>query len=214
MSWAAWCLALRSEASVYLRNSPAASGSSLYPSGSSRASTGSSGVVGSSPAGTPENSSSSSSTPVPLSSAATRVITWPTRLRNSDASAAASQARTPPPRVDRNGSTLLAWPLLVLAHGRPQAVAVQHLDVVLHRLPGPGGDHRLALVVHVEHQLGGLLLRVPEDVLEHVGHVRHQIHRVVPHDGDPGPIRHGFICGPRKIHLSGRHAHNYPPPST
>src|SRR6185437_1343425 len=69
--------------------------------------------------------------------------------------------------------------LLVLLHRGPQAVAVQDLHVALHGFPGPRGDHLLALVVHVEHQLGRLLLRVAEDVLEYVRDVGHQVHRVV-----------------------------------
>src|SRR6202047_3403828 len=101
---------------------------------------------------------------------------WPTRLRSRGASAGASAARAPPPRVGRKGSirvrsSLPFWLLVIVLHGGPQAVAVQDFDVVLHGLPGPGGDHRLALVVHVEHQLGGLLLRIAEDMLEHIGHV-------------------------------------------
>src|SRR6185437_8852045 len=124
------------------------------------------------------------------SSGSTSAMIWPTRLRSREASAAASQA--PPPRTDRNGSMLRR--LLVLLHRGPQAVAVQDLDVAFHRFPGPGGDHRLALVVHVQHQLGGLLLRIAEDVLEHVRHVRHQVDRIVPDDRDPGPVRYRIVC--------------------
>ena len=44
----------------------------------------------------------------------------------------------------------------------------------------------LPVVVHLQHQLLGLLLVVAEVAAEDVGHVAHQVHRVVPHDGDPG----------------------------
>src|SRR6266566_4964069 len=114
--------------------------------------------------------------------------------RHDLADEAAQQRRLgggePGPRTaaaDRPERFHVGW-LLVLLHRGPQAVAVQYLDVVLHRFPGPGGDHRLALVVHVEHQLGGLLLRVAENVLEHVCDVGHQVDRIVPDDRDPGVI--------------------------
>src|SRR5271154_873543 len=113
---------------------------------------------------------------------------WPTRLRSRPASAAASQTRAPPPRTDRKGSMGESQPradrprdrLLVMGHGGPQAIAGQYLDVMLHRFPGSGGDNRLALVMHVQHQLGRFFLRVTEDVLKHVSHVRHEVDRVVP----------------------------------
>src|SRR6478752_6385238 len=60
--------------------------------------------------------------------------------------------------ADRPERFHVSW-LLVLFHRSPQAVAMQDLDVALHGFPRPRGDHRLALVVHVEPQLGGLLLR-------------------------------------------------------
>ena len=73
---------------------------------------------------------------------------------------------------------------------------------------------REAMEHNVEHELGGLLPGVAEDLLEHVSHVGHQVHRVVPYDGDPGPVRYRTVRGPWKIHLSGRHAHTYPPPTS
>src|SRR5512142_537611 len=45
---------------------------------------------------------------------------------------------------------------------RPETVAMQLVGVHLHALPGAGGDHRLALVVHIEHQLFGPLPAVAE----------------------------------------------------
>ena len=47
---------------------------------------------------------------------------------------------------------------------------------------------RAALVVHVEHQLGGLLERVAEHLLEHERDVAHQVDRVVPDEHDPRPV--------------------------
>src|SRR3954470_4781485 len=45
---------------------------------------------------------------------------------------------------------------------RPESVTVQLVGVHLHALASAGGDHRLALVVHVQHQLLGLLLAIAE----------------------------------------------------
>ena len=53
------------------------------------------------------------------------------------------------------------------------------------RAPGPGRDDGAAAVVDVEHQLGRLLLRVAEELLEDVGDVGHQVDRVVPDDDEP-----------------------------
>src|SRR4051794_37184058 len=72
--------------------------------------------------------------------------------------------------------------------GRPQTVSVQLRSIHLHALPGTAGNHGLALVVHIQHQLLGLLLAVSEKLLKNPGHVRHEVDRVVPHDGDPGPV--------------------------
>ena len=49
-------------------------------------------------------------------------------------------------------------------------------------LAGPAADDRLALVVDVEHERGGLLAAVPEELLEHEGDVAHEVYRVVPDD--------------------------------
>src|SRR4051812_43949525 len=71
---------------------------------------------------------------------------------------------------------------------RPQSVAVQLGRVHLHALPSTAGNDCSALVVHVQHQLLGLFVAVTEKLLEHPGHVRHEIDRIVPDDGDPGPV--------------------------
>ena len=62
---------------------------------------------------------------------------------------------------------------------------MHRLHVTLHLLAAAAGHDRLALVVHGQHQLVGLLLGVAEVVAEHVRDVRHQVDRVVPHDRDP-----------------------------
>ena len=60
----------------------------------------------------------------------------------------------------------------------------------------PVADHRPAVVVHLEHQLLGLLLVVAEVLGEHVGHVGHQVDRVVPHDGHPRRGQDRDLVGP------------------
>src|SRR5262249_19234868 len=55
--------------------------------------------------------------------------------------------------------------------------------------------------MHVEHELFGLLLVETEQLLEHPRHVRHQVYRVIPDDGDPWTIALrdlldlGRLCG-------------------
>ena len=76
-------------------------------------------------------------------------------------------------------------PSLIVLHRGPQPVLVEAEDVELGLLPRPVRHHRPTLVVHVEHEVGGLLLRVPEQLLEHEHDVGHEVDRVVPHDDDP-----------------------------
>src|SRR5262249_62186706 len=89
--------------------------------------------------------------------------------RSRAAPPADSQRLAPPFLVGRNisifclGVSWIACRLLVLADGGPQAVAVQHLDIVLHGLASADGDHRLSLMVDVKHQLFGFRTRVTED---------------------------------------------------
>jgi hypothetical protein len=65
-------------------------------------------------------------------------------------------------------------------------VGVEPRHVGLGLLAVAGGDRGPALVVHVEHQLRRLLLRVAEQLLEDVDDVGHEVDRVVPDHDDPG----------------------------
>src|SRR5919112_1429744 len=58
-------------------------------------------------------------------------------------------------------------PALVPVDRGPEAVTVQLSGIQLHLLPRPRGHHGLALVVHVQHQLLGLVAAVAEKLLEH-----------------------------------------------
>src|SRR6266496_6420840 len=78
--------------------------------------------------------------------------------------------------------------LPVLLHRGPQPVVVAPVDVVLGLLAGTAGHHRLALVVDVQHELGGLVLGVAEQLLEHEHDVGHEVDGVVPDDHDPGHV--------------------------
>ena len=52
----------------------------------------------------------------------------------------------------------------------------------------PGRDDGLPIVVHLQHELRRLRLRVAEELLEHERDVRHEVDRVVPDDHDPRPV--------------------------
>src|SRR6266545_2499170 len=81
----------------------------------------------------------------------------------------------------------------VLLHGGPEPVVVKAVDIVLGLLPRAARHHRLALVVNVQHQLGGLVLGVAEQLLEHEHDVGHQVDRIVPHDHDPWDVGLGDV---------------------
>src|SRR5699024_6091368 len=70
--------------------------------------------------------------------------------------------RPAPPRTPRGGAGRPSLRVPVLAERGPQPVGVHRLHVDLHLLPAAGRDHAAALVVHLEHQGGGLLLGVAE----------------------------------------------------
>src|SRR3954452_22812537 len=103
-----------------------------------------------------------------------------------------------------------------MLHRRPEAVGVQAGGGRLAPLPGDvalallaravahGG---LAVVVDLEHEPRGLLARVPEELLEHVDDVRHEVHRVVPHDHDPRLLgdRDVLDVGLLDLHRRGGH---------
>src|SRR3954470_3626859 len=173
------------------RKSAAISGSPVCPGGSSRASTGS----------PPESAGSASSS----------CSSWSSSSPTMPASASTSRATSSSPRR-RNGliepprwrsSAEETWPPCscvrsrarsrVLLVGRPQPVGVQPVRVVLHPLPRARADDRLALVVHLQHELGGGGLVEAEQVLQYEGHVGHQVDRVVPDDRHPGAIEVGLL---------------------
>src|SRR5437660_7003590 len=95
----------------------------------------------------------------------------------------------------------------VVLHRGPQAVLVEAEDVELGLLPGPARHHRLALVVDVEHELGGLLAAVAEQLLEHPRHVGHEVDGVVPHDHDPGSVGLDQVADVRLLHLGRGRGH-------
>src|SRR4051812_36773625 len=70
---------------------------------------------------------------------------------------------------------------------------VQAEDVELGLLPTAVRHRGPALLVHVEHQPLGLGQRVAEELLQHEGHVLHEVDRVVPDDDHPGSVRIGDV---------------------
>src|SRR5262249_47630122 len=155
--------------SVYWRNSAAWGGSSPHASGNSRSTTGSS---RSNPSGS-------------------RPITSVATCRHTATSPAANPATpgSPCPRTTLTvPSRSLGGARSRLVRRGPERVAVQAGAVVFHPLAGSAGDRRLALVVHVKHQRLGLVAAVPEQLLEHPRHVRHQVHWIIPDDRDPGSV--------------------------
>jgi len=80
-------------------------------------------------------------------------------------------------------------------------VRVQARHVELTSLAGAGGDDGSTLVAHVEHQPGGLLTRIAEQLLEHVHDVGHQVDRIVPDDHDPGNVRDDVFVAHRAFGL-------------
>ena len=94
----------------------------------------------------------------------------PRRRSSSCSSWSSSRPTMPASAGSRRATMLAALPAerlhRVLLVAGPQPVGVQPAGVVLHPLPGAGADDRLALVVHLEHQLGRLGLVVAEELLE------------------------------------------------
>src|SRR4051794_2281281 len=147
------------------------SASSRYAEGSSRASTGSSGgSLG--PVKFSIASSGSASLSTTARSLRSSSTSWPARLRRRSASKAVKVATAPPPRMPPKPRCRRS-PIRALHRG-PEAVLVHGPHVALHLLAAAGRDHRAAVLVHLQHQLLGLLARVAEVLLEHEGDVGHQ----------------------------------------
>ena len=111
------------------------------------------------------------------SPSASRSRTSPTRCRSSDASTS-SKDTTTPRRVRLTPVTAAAgWPTgRTRAAGRTSCSICSRDPVLTTARP---------LAVHVQHELGRLLPVVPEQLLEHERHVRHQVDRVVPDERHP-----------------------------
>src|SRR5687768_2105457 len=126
--------------------------------------------------------------------------------RRRSRSSASSRIRTPPSRVR---SMRRRTPSDVLLHGGPQPVLVEAEHVHLRPLPGTGGHHGPALVVHVEHELGGFLAAVAEQLLEHERDVGHEVYGIVPDDHEPGAVRDDDIVDGGLVELDrrGRRGH-------
>src|SRR5699024_8784711 len=91
-----------------------------------------------------------------------------------------------------------------LAESGPEPIGMHGLHVHLHLFPAATGDHAAALVVDLEHEPMRDVLGVPEIAAEDVGHIGHQVDRVVPPHGLPGPVTlEGFIL------LDGLRLHRY-----
>ena len=59
------------------------------------------------------------------------------------------------------------------------------MHVVFRAFHGFAGQHALALLVNLEHVPFGLLPVPAKNDLEHMGHIIHEIDRVVPADDQP-----------------------------
>ena len=73
----------------------------------------------------------------------------------------------------------------MVAH-RPAACSLDTSTSIDSRVPAD--TTALPSFVDLEHELGGVRFGVAEQLLEDVGHVVHQVDRIVPDDGDPGPL--------------------------
>ena len=123
----------------------------------------------------------------PVSNASSSPIS---RMSSSRSSTSSVICQPPVDRLDRRDELCDRRRLCrsVVFHRGPQAVLVEPEHVHLGLLARARRHDRSTLLVHVEHQLGRLLLRVAEQLLEHVGDVAHQVHRVVPHQHDPRTV--------------------------
>src|SRR5262245_22266265 len=130
-------------------------------SGSSGWTTGNSRVVA---------SAASGSDCIVRSSVSNRVTTWRSSSPRCSVKPDLERVttRAAPATLDR---------LLVVLERRPQPVLVEAEDVQLGLLARPAGHGGPALLVDVEHQRGGLLAVVAEQLLEHERDVAHQVDR-------------------------------------
>src|SRR5947209_873805 len=203
-SWRLRRAALRPPAGSGTDESSSDSMSGLTKSGSSRLSVRSRGgsvlpvfipVISSSSSAGEDDSRSSSSPIIAPARFLSRAASWEARAdRNLGPFAVSTRfhLRTGYRRCPRRSAVLL--------HRRPQSGGVQLGHVDLHVFPAARRHHRLSLVVHLQHQLGGMRLAVAEELLEHIGHIGHQVDGVVPHDRDPGTGRDVYLS---RLSLSG-----------
>src|SRR5215207_6886051 len=105
--------------------------------------------------------------------------------------AAASQRD--PRRASLASEAIQCGSLVRFVEGGPEAIFMHGCAIALHRFARAIGDDRLARSVHLQHQFLGLGLGVVEVSHEHVGHVGHEVDRVVPDNGDPRCLSQGFI---------------------
>jgi len=78
---------------------------------------------------------------------------------------------------------------VIALKGGPQTMLVQALNVALHLFTASGGDRCASLVVDLHHQLVRALGREVKELDKNIGHVRHQIYWVIPHDRNPRTIK-------------------------
>src|SRR5690349_1060192 len=97
-----------------------------------------------------------------VSSLTSRSRSCPVRFEISSRSSSLMRNWNVPSCVRRTMRFAIRGALLVVLHGCPEAVFVQPEHVELGLLPGAVRDDGATLVMHVEHELRGLLARVAE----------------------------------------------------
>src|ERR1700712_5210899 len=108
-----------------------------------------------------------------------------------------------PHRLD--GFDGLVWgPSLIVLHRGPEPVLVEAKNIYLALFSGAVGHDGPAFVVHIEHQLLGLLLGVAEELLEDESDVVHGVDRIVPHQDHPWSVRRQGLVLSRFFELYGR----------
>src|ERR1039457_2844888 len=119
---------------------------------------------------------------------------WPTMVSSAALSSASRWSWIRPRRLRTSATDALP-----AAHGRLETKAVEagHRDLGL--LPGLGGDHRLALVVHLQHQSGRRLEVVTEEPPEDQDDVRHEGDRVIPDQHVPARVANRVLAACRGL---------------